>query len=122
MRTIALMIAAVCIAAPATGQETPGRLGTKPPHDATSVENKGSPATAIQAIAPGISVISSEGQAVGQVFEVTRSTNGRVNRVLIAASDGKHRAVPAANIRFEDGEARLTLSRAQLMALPAAQP
>ena len=48
--------------------------------------------------------------------------DGQVNRVIIDARDGKHRAVPAANVRFEEGQAKLTVSRAQLMALPAVQP
>lgn len=89
---------------------------------APSVTTKAAPAAADSAITQGLSVVSSDGQAVGTVFEVIKTPDGRVNRILIDAPDGKHRTVPAANVTFEDGHARLSLSRAQLIALPPAQP
>ena len=122
MRTIALMVAAACIAAPAYADQASGRFTAKPALSTPSMESRATPATADEAITSGLPVVSSEGQLVGQVFEVIRSANGRVTRVLIDVRDGKHRAVPPANIRFEDGEAKLSLSRAQVIALPAVQP
>lgn len=124
MRTVQIVLAATLIAAPAYAQQASGRITAKPalPTPAASAESKARPAAADAAITAGLPVVSADGQAVGSVFEVDRAADGTVSRVIIDARDGKQRAVPPANIRFEDGQAKLTLSRAQLIALPAIQP
>jgi hypothetical protein len=124
MRSLEIALAAAVIAGPAFAQQTSDRITASPalPVQAPSAESKAVPAAAVAALAPGLIVISSDGQTVGKVFEVVRTPQGQVNRVLIDVSDGKQRSVPAANIRFEDGQAKLNLSRAQVIALAVVQP
>lgn len=124
MRTISIVLAAALIAGPVYAQQSSNRITAKPALSAPAVsaESKARPAAADAAIAAGLPVVSADAQAVGSVFEVERAADGTVSRVIIDARDGKQRAVPPANIRFEDGQAKLTLSRPQLIALPAVQP
>ena len=124
MRTLPLVLAASLAAVPALAQQTSDRVTAKPtlPPEAVSAESKSQPAAAVAALAPGMTVTSADGQTVGKVFEVERTPQGAVSRVLIDVNDGKQRAVPTANVRFEDGQAKLNLSRAQLILLAPVQP
>ncbi len=124
MRVLPFVLIAALAAGPAYSQQSKGRITAKPalPDQAVSAESKASPAAAVAALAAGLPVMSADGQSAGRVFEVVRMPDGRVNVVLIDAADGKQRAVPGANVRFEDGQAKLTLSQAQLLALPVVQP
>jgi len=124
MRTLPLVLAASLVSVPALAQQTSDRITVKPalPQEAVSAESKSQPAAAVAALAAGMPVVASDGQMVGKVYEVVRTPQGVVNRVLIDVDDGKQRAVPAANIRFEDGQGKLNLSRQQLIALAPVQP
>jgi len=124
MRTLTLAFIPALLAGPAFSQQTSDRVTVSPtlPSQAASAQSKGVPASAVAALEQGMQVLAADGQAAGEVLEVIRTPDGQVNRVLIGASDGKHRSVPGANIRFADGKATLTLSRAQLLALPVLQP
>lgn len=124
MRPLPVVLIASLAAVPAFAQQSSNRITAKPtvPQEAVSAESKSQPAAAVAALAPGMTVTAQDGQTVGKVFEVERTPQGQVNRVIIDVSDGKQRAVPAANVRFEDGQAKLNLSRQQLIALAPIQP